>query len=71
MNQLKPTVNLRHMPDTEQWSRAVDPTSSRGGLVLAQLAAGLIVSRLEQPVNLSRETPPALSVGADRLFQLP
>ena len=27
----------------EQWGRAVDPTLSRGGLVLAQLAQGLIV----------------------------
>ena len=25
----------RHPPDIEQWSRAVAPTSSRGGLVLA------------------------------------
>ena len=25
----------RHLPDIEQWSRAVAPTSSRGGLVLA------------------------------------
>ena len=25
----------KHLPDIEQWSRAVAPTSSRGGLVLA------------------------------------
>ena len=25
----------RHLPDIEQWSRAMAPTSSRGGLVLA------------------------------------
>ena len=30
------------LPDTEQWSRAEAPTSSRGGLILALLASGLI-----------------------------
>ena len=29
------SVFKRHLPDVEQWSRAVAPTSSRGGLVLA------------------------------------
>ena len=36
----------RHLPDIEQWSRIVAPTSSRGGLVLALLAQGLIVAGL-------------------------
>ena len=30
--------STRHLPEMEQWSRAVAPVSSRGGLVLAWLA---------------------------------